>query len=123
MDKLQTNMNAAKLLGREMQCLEDNCDGRGTVTVTSFDTRLQEYYPEPAQCVYCYTAGSMSVDIFTNPADCLAVVKMLSLKYDINIYSDCGKWFSNAEADKRTEFDTYEGAVAVAVNEVMKDED
>jgi len=60
----------------------------------------------------------MNVDIFTNPADCLAVVKMLILEYDLNIYSESGKWFSNVEPDKRTEFDTYEEAVAYACLEI-----
>jgi len=98
MDKLQTNMNAAKLLSLKFAHQDKD------VVLYSNDGKALRF------------GNTVAFNIFTNPADCLAVVKMLSLKYDINIYSDSGTWFSNVEADKMVEF------VAAAVNEVMKDE-
>jgi len=96
------NIAAAKLLGRELNHLNDiKCEHERLLV-----TKMQ------------------SLDIFTNPADCLAVVKMLGEKHHTSVIVsvDCKfpgwGYYSRQEDVFLKPFNTYEEAVAAACLEI-----
>jgi len=102
MNKQKVNLKAARLLGDKARACPF-CKG-----VTK-------------DCAVCKGTGR-SCNLFSNPADCLAVVKMLGDKHDMSLCpSEDGKWcyLETAVLTREDwEFDSYESALAAAVMEV-----
>jgi len=106
-EKLKANMAAARLIGYA----SPHHDGE-SVFVHATDAEKDD-------------SGLCLFDIFSNPADCLSVVKMLGETAALYPFHDYGGWhivneYGEAQLKNSGHPRTYEEAVAAAVLEVSK---
>jgi len=119
-DELERNIAAAKII------LDDYPYASGQPEITTFNEWHNGMLDSPIVIIPCASdEGDLNwwreeIDIFTNPAVCLAVVKKLGDKYGTSIVENQGSdgWHVEGVISKDWHYNTCEEAVGAAVMEI-----